>query len=168
MAFMNPGLLLKQYHPKSPVSLGALWTICTRLNARAVQRESETVVESRVINRYTFSGRRVHIHIRLRDYKGVPRRQEVLLLDGREQPFLLSTDFPGVVGPSWDEELVDAPFEDECLGDLSEEEEDDPPESAIVISHGYRTSTSRLRILGVEEYSQLDDEGVPGSKRGIA
>ncbi|KAJ8423209.1 LOW QUALITY PROTEIN: hypothetical protein Cgig2_006762 [Carnegiea gigantea] len=37
---------------------------------------------------------------------------------------------------------------------------------AMVISHGYETSTSGLRTLGVEEYSQLDHEGVPGSKRG--
>ena len=41
--------------------------------------------------------------------------------------FLLSTDFPGVEGLSWDEELVDAPSEDECLDDLSEEEEQVPP-----------------------------------------
>ena len=36
--------------------------------------------------------------------------------------------------------------------------------SAIVISHGYETSTSRLRILGVEQYLQLDHEGVQGSE----
>ncbi|KAJ8450718.1 hypothetical protein Cgig2_021190 [Carnegiea gigantea] len=39
---------------------------------------------------------------------------------------------------------------------------------AIVISQGYITSTSGLRMLGVEEYSQLDHEGVPGSKMGTA
>ncbi|KAJ8422452.1 hypothetical protein Cgig2_002966 [Carnegiea gigantea] len=38
----------------------------------------------------------------------------------------------------------------------------------MVISHGYETSTSGLRMLGVEEYSQLDHEGVPGSERGTA
>jgi len=38
----------------------------------------------------------------------------------------------------------------------------------VVISHGYETSTSGLRILGVEEYSQQGHEGVLGSKRGIA
>ncbi|KAJ8446501.1 LOW QUALITY PROTEIN: hypothetical protein Cgig2_027463 [Carnegiea gigantea] len=37
MAVMNLNVLLKQYHPKYPVSLGALWTIYTRLNARAEQ-----------------------------------------------------------------------------------------------------------------------------------
>jgi len=36
----------------------------------------------------------------------------------------------------------------------------------MVISHGYETYTSGLRILGVEEYSQLDHDGVPGLKRG--
>ncbi|KAJ8447062.1 LOW QUALITY PROTEIN: hypothetical protein Cgig2_025439 [Carnegiea gigantea] len=34
---MNPGLLLKQYHPKSPISLGGLWMVCTRLNVRVEQ-----------------------------------------------------------------------------------------------------------------------------------
>ncbi|KAJ8426753.1 LOW QUALITY PROTEIN: hypothetical protein Cgig2_029422 [Carnegiea gigantea] len=37
MAVMQPDLLLKQYHLRSPVSLGALWTVCTRLNAYALQ-----------------------------------------------------------------------------------------------------------------------------------
>ncbi|KAJ8445073.1 hypothetical protein Cgig2_022593 [Carnegiea gigantea] len=35
----------------------------------------------------------------------------------------------------------------------------------MVISHGYETSTSGLRTLGVEEYSQLDHKGVPGDAR---
>ncbi|KAJ8434799.1 hypothetical protein Cgig2_033749 [Carnegiea gigantea] len=230
MTVINPGLLLKQYHPKSPGSLGAIWTVCTRLNARAEQL--------------------VHDYIRLGDYKGAPCRQEVLLLEGRpsygskragapgnsgpsatisrtsptgERPFLLSTNLPGVEGPSWDEELVDAPSEDECLDNLSEVEKEVHPEvelvvaeatsapgfdelgaeqglpcvplannssgdlmqgadlvfailctwksviqSAMVISHGYETSASELRVLGVEEHSQLDHERVPGSKRGIA
>jgi len=39
---------------------------------------------------------------------------------------------------------------------------------AMVISHGYETSTSGLRTLGVEEYSQVDHEGVPSSKRSTA
>ncbi|KAJ8429571.1 LOW QUALITY PROTEIN: hypothetical protein Cgig2_023777 [Carnegiea gigantea] len=37
MAVMKPDLLLKQYYPKSPISLGPLWTVYTRLNARAEQ-----------------------------------------------------------------------------------------------------------------------------------
>ncbi|KAJ8444373.1 hypothetical protein Cgig2_019931 [Carnegiea gigantea] len=57
MVIMNPGLLLKQYHPKSPVSLGAVWT-------------------SHAINCYTFGGRLVHRCIRLRDYEDVPYRQK--------------------------------------------------------------------------------------------
>ncbi|KAJ8451340.1 LOW QUALITY PROTEIN: hypothetical protein Cgig2_014112 [Carnegiea gigantea] len=86
---MNPDLLLKQYHPKPPVSLGVLWTICTRLNARAeqfilvqnlfnhwVKRKSKTIVESRVINSYTLGRRLIHGGIRLGDYKGVPSRHE--------------------------------------------------------------------------------------------
>jgi len=37
MAVMNPGLLLKQYHPKSSISLGVLQMVCIRLNAREEQ-----------------------------------------------------------------------------------------------------------------------------------
>jgi len=40
-----------------------------------------------------------------------------------ERPFLLSTDLPRAEGPSWDEVLIDAPFEEKCLDELSEEEE---------------------------------------------
>ncbi|KAJ8435867.1 hypothetical protein Cgig2_028575 [Carnegiea gigantea] len=40
--------------------------------------------------------------------------------------------------------------------------------SAKVISHGHKTSASMLRMLGVDEYSQLDHKGVPGSKSGTA
>jgi len=36
----------------------------------------------------------------------------------------------------------------------------------MVMSQGYVTSTSGLRMLGLEEYSQLDHEGVLGSKMG--
>ena len=35
---------------------------------------------------------------------------------------------------------------------------------AKVISHGYETSVSMLRMLGVDEYSQLDHKGVWGLK----
>ena len=36
----------------------------------------------------------------------------------------------------------------------------------MVTSQGYETSTSGLRILGVEKYSQLDHDGVLRLKRG--
>ncbi|KAJ8422559.1 LOW QUALITY PROTEIN: hypothetical protein Cgig2_005757 [Carnegiea gigantea] len=171
----------------------------------------ETIVEGYAVNRDTPSGRLVHCRVRLRDHKVVPRGQEVLFLKARpsrweqlwglgrppensapsatipgigtdgEWPFLLNTDFPGVGGPLWLEELVDAPSEDERLDNPSEVEEDIPSEEelvlveatsaarfAMMISQGCETSTSGLRILGVEEYSQLDHEGVPSSKRGTA
>ncbi|KAJ8433990.1 LOW QUALITY PROTEIN: hypothetical protein Cgig2_012683 [Carnegiea gigantea] len=67
MAVMNPDLLLKQYHPKSPVSLGVL---------RMVKRKSKAVVESRVINSYTFRGQLIHGGICLGDHEGIPDRQE--------------------------------------------------------------------------------------------
>ncbi|KAJ8438045.1 hypothetical protein Cgig2_014174 [Carnegiea gigantea] len=127
MAVMNLGLLLKQYHPKSPVSLGALWTVCIRLNTRAepfiliqnlfnhrVKRKPETVVESCAINSYTFRGRFIHGGMRLGDHEGIPSRQE-----GSDCP-----DHP--VGPSGlgplGSPLVDAPSKDELLNELSEEE----------------------------------------------
>ncbi|KAJ8427673.1 LOW QUALITY PROTEIN: hypothetical protein Cgig2_016766 [Carnegiea gigantea] len=40
--------------------------------------------------------------------------------------------------------------------------------SAVVIFHGYETSSSILRILRVEEHSQLDNKGVSGAKIGTA
>ncbi|KAJ8444584.1 hypothetical protein Cgig2_013863 [Carnegiea gigantea] len=52
MTNIKPSLLLKQYHPKSPVSLGALWMVCTRLNARAVQvrpRNSEVTMKKQML-----------------------------------------------------------------------------------------------------------------------
>jgi len=47
-----------------------------------VKRKLETVVESCTISSYTFGEWIIHVSIRLRDYEGVPSRQEVLLLKG--------------------------------------------------------------------------------------
>ncbi|KAJ8426093.1 hypothetical protein Cgig2_006574 [Carnegiea gigantea] len=122
MAVMKPDLLLKQYHPKFPISLGALWTVYTRLNAHAEQdlfnhrmkRKSETIVKSQAINSYAFCGRLIHCGIRVEDRESA-------------RPFLLSTDFPEVDDPSRDEELVDAPSEDELLDELSKVELEEAP-----------------------------------------
>ncbi|KAJ8420397.1 hypothetical protein Cgig2_013884 [Carnegiea gigantea] len=49
---MKLGLLLKQHHPKSPVSLGALWTVWTRPNARAEQvrpRNSQVAMKEQML-----------------------------------------------------------------------------------------------------------------------
>ncbi|KAJ8433388.1 hypothetical protein Cgig2_019178 [Carnegiea gigantea] len=202
-AVINPGLLSKQY-PKSRFSFGALWTVCMRLNARAeqhnlrgrqfalvqnlfnhrVKRESETIVESHAINCYTFGEWLVHGCIHLGDYKRLPCRQQVLLLEDRplqcgsdlrvrkvtartilragaprnsgpsatisgtsptrERSFCLSTDLPGVEGPSWDKELVDAPSEDECLDDLSEEEKEVSPELELVLVEATSAAVDEL------------------------
>ncbi|KAJ8450530.1 hypothetical protein Cgig2_020167 [Carnegiea gigantea] len=211
IAVMKPGLLLKQYHLKSPVSLGVLWTVCMRVNARAEQmkRKPETVVKSRAITKvYPAS-----------------RRSERVWAPGNSgpsatnhsgaQPFLLSTDLPGANGPSGNEELVDTPSEDELQGTVRRGARGGLPEveleivdatsapsldadgaeqglpcvpsassssgdlmrgvdlvfiilrtskSVIYLSTGYVTSTSGLRTLGVEEYLQLDHEGVPIQK----
>ncbi|KAJ8434806.1 LOW QUALITY PROTEIN: hypothetical protein Cgig2_033528 [Carnegiea gigantea] len=163
MAVMKPGLLLKQYHPKSPVSLGALWTVCMMLNARVEQvrlhslqvtmkeqtlrhddffnhrmkRKSKTIVKSRVINDNLFCGRLIYCGIRLGDHEGA-------------RPFLLSTDLPRADGPSGDEELVDAPSEDELLDELSEEElEEAPPEVELELVKA--TSAPGLDEDGAEQ-----------------
>ncbi|KAJ8424508.1 LOW QUALITY PROTEIN: hypothetical protein Cgig2_017741 [Carnegiea gigantea] len=52
MAVIKPYLLLKQYHSKFPVSLGALWTVCTRLNDRAEQvrlRSSQVTINEQML-----------------------------------------------------------------------------------------------------------------------
>ena len=52
MAGIKAGLLLKQHHPKSPASLGALWTVCTRVNAHTVHirlRSSQVVIKDQML-----------------------------------------------------------------------------------------------------------------------
>ncbi|KAJ8434596.1 LOW QUALITY PROTEIN: hypothetical protein Cgig2_025022 [Carnegiea gigantea] len=230
MVVMKPDLLLKQYHPKSPVSLGALWTVCTRLSARAdlynhwMKRKSEAVVKSCTINDNTFCGWLIHCGICLGDHDGISSGQKGRPSGqgtdcpahptdpsrwgppGKSSPsatifvtnpsgarhFLLSTDLSGADGPSGDDELVDAPSEDELLDEQLEEELEEVPSEVEIelveatlapgwdedgakqglpcvpsassssgdLMQGYVTSSSRLRILGVEEYSQLDHDGV--------
>ncbi|KAJ8425394.1 LOW QUALITY PROTEIN: hypothetical protein Cgig2_021783 [Carnegiea gigantea] len=165
LAVKKPGLLLKQYHPKSPVSLRALWTVYTKLNARAVQvrprslqvalkeqtlchdvgttctgslqlpdeGKSDTVVKSHTINDNALCGRLIHYGIRLGDHEGIPDRQKRVGAPGNSgcsatisatnplgaRPFLLGTDLSGADGPSGDEELVNAPSQDELLKELA-------------------------------------------------
>ena len=52
-------------------------------------------------------------------------------------------------GPSWDEELIDAPSKDECLDDPSKVEEDVPSEEELVLVKA--TSTAGFGELGVEQ-----------------
>ncbi|KAJ8438388.1 LOW QUALITY PROTEIN: hypothetical protein Cgig2_006306 [Carnegiea gigantea] len=160
MAFMNPDLLLKQYHPKSPVSLGVLWTACMRLNARAEQvrlHSSQVAMKEQILHNlrgHQFiliqnlfnhrvkrksetvvkSRRLIHGGIRLGDYEGVPGRQE-------EQPWGQESDYPdhpessSGFGPL--ETLVSPPQSqelDKCLDKLLEEEEEDvSPEVELVV-----------------------------------
>ncbi|KAJ8429993.1 hypothetical protein Cgig2_033918 [Carnegiea gigantea] len=67
MAVMNPDLHNLRRR---------LFILVQNLFNHRVKRKSETVVESRVINIYTFGGWLIHGGIHLRDYKGVPSRQE--------------------------------------------------------------------------------------------
>ncbi|KAJ8438016.1 hypothetical protein Cgig2_029997 [Carnegiea gigantea] len=146
MAVINPCLLLKQYHPKSPVSLEALWMACTRLNTRA--EKSNTIVESHAINCYTFSGRFIHGCIRLEDYEGVPYRQEGRPWDRKSNCSDHPTGLSGL-GPLETLELIDAPSEDECLYELSEEEEEKvPPEVELILAEA--TSALGFDELGAE------------------
>jgi len=63
----------------------------------------------------------------------------------------LGTDLPRAEGPSRDEELVDAPSEDECLDELSEEEEEEEvsPEVELVLVE--TTLAAGLNKLGAEQ-----------------
>ncbi|KAJ8441379.1 LOW QUALITY PROTEIN: hypothetical protein Cgig2_009087 [Carnegiea gigantea] len=134
MAVMNSDPLLKQYHPKSLVSLGALWTVYMRLNARAEQgRESDCPD-----------------HVAGPTGLGPPGTLvPFTTISGtsptRERPFRLSTDLPGVEGHSWDKELIDAPSEDQCLNDLSEEEEEVSPEVELVLVEATSAPDARGR-----------------------
>ncbi|KAJ8441279.1 hypothetical protein Cgig2_013694 [Carnegiea gigantea] len=65
-----------------------------------------------------------------------------------KRPFLLSTDLPGARSPSWNEELVDAPLEDEHLDELSKEDEEVSHEVELVLVEA--TSAPGFDELGVE------------------
>ncbi|KAJ8440094.1 hypothetical protein Cgig2_025293 [Carnegiea gigantea] len=123
MAIMKLGLLLKQYHPKSP----------DLFNYR-MKRKLETELKRRAINGNAFCGRLIHCGIHLGDHEGIPDRAPgnfdpsatiSATNPSGAWPFLLSTDLPGADGPSGDEVLIDAPSEDELLDELSEEELDE-------------------------------------------
>ncbi|KAJ8432237.1 LOW QUALITY PROTEIN: hypothetical protein Cgig2_007638 [Carnegiea gigantea] len=145
MAVMNPGLLLKQNHPRSP-------------------RKSGTIVESRAINNYTFGGRLIHGGIHLRDYKGVPGwqacRNDLGIGKVTTWTVLRRIGAPGnsfasatISGTSPTNErpflLIDVPFEDERLNELSKEEEEEvSPEVELVLVEA--TSAPGLDELGAE------------------
>ncbi|KAJ8419965.1 hypothetical protein Cgig2_025651 [Carnegiea gigantea] len=118
-----------------------------------VKRKPKAVIESRTVDRDAFSGRLIHYHIRLRDYESIPSVQEIFLLKSHplqgERPLFLSTDLPEVDSPSWDEELVDTPFEDECLDDPSEEWEDAPFEEELILVEA--TLATGFEELGAEQ-----------------
>ncbi|KAJ8441772.1 hypothetical protein Cgig2_009018 [Carnegiea gigantea] len=84
------------------------------------------------------------------------------------RPFLLSTDLPGADDRSGDEALVDSPSEDELLDEQSEEElEEVPLEVELEVVEATLAPWICHLILWtkdtrVEEYWQLDHEGVPG------
>ncbi|KAJ8441263.1 hypothetical protein Cgig2_013678 [Carnegiea gigantea] len=103
MAVMKPGLLLKQYHPKTLVSLGALWMVCTRLSSRTEDNLRVREVIARSILR---------IQVGWGPGNSDPSATISATNPSGARPFLLSIDLPGADGPSRDEELVDAPSED--------------------------------------------------------
>ncbi|KAJ8420763.1 hypothetical protein Cgig2_030939 [Carnegiea gigantea] len=204
MAVMKPGLLLKQYHPKSLVSLGALWIHLPRGLRRHTRHAEGTASRwSSSLTKGRPSGQGSDCPDQNANPSGNsdPSATISATNPSSARPFLLSTDLPGAYGLLREEGLVDAPSEDELLDELSEEElEEASPEvelelvgatsapgldedraeqglpcipsasssSGDLMRGGYVTSTSGLRTLGVEEYSQRDHEGVSGSKRGTA
>ncbi|KAJ8419438.1 hypothetical protein Cgig2_027358 [Carnegiea gigantea] len=172
MVVMKPGLLLKQYHPRSRVSLGAFWTICMRhrfvlvqdLYNHKMKGETETIVKGRTIDHYTFCKQLIHGGIRLKDHEGIPSRQERVGAPGNSDPFAtisvtsgarpfhLSTNLPGPNGTSEEEELVDALSEDELFDKLSEKELDE-----VVLE-------VELELVEAISASWLDENG---AKRGL-
>ncbi|KAJ8433170.1 LOW QUALITY PROTEIN: hypothetical protein Cgig2_023814 [Carnegiea gigantea] len=108
-----------------------------------VERKPKAVIESRMVDCNVVSGRLVNSPISLENYErservGVPGNSSPsATISGIDPtgvwPLSLSTNLPGVEGSSRDEELVDAPSEDECLDDLSEEQEDVPLKEELVL-----------------------------------
>ncbi|KAJ8427498.1 LOW QUALITY PROTEIN: hypothetical protein Cgig2_028169 [Carnegiea gigantea] len=133
MALIKPSRLLKQYHPKSAVSLGAIWTLWTRLNARVVQAMQLIGYDkgANIMPRcgHDLRGRQLVLGQNIHGAPGtlLPLPQSQGLAPQENDPSLK------VEGPSWDEELVYAPSEDKRLDDPSEEEEDVPPEMELVL-----------------------------------
>ncbi|KAJ8420556.1 hypothetical protein Cgig2_014919 [Carnegiea gigantea] len=99
MVFMNPSLLLKQYHPKSPgPSRWYAQKNTSRVGEATQLRKSKTIVESQTINSYTFRGQLNHGGIHLMDHKGIPSRQEGRSL-GWESDCLDHPTGPSGLGP---------------------------------------------------------------------
>ncbi|KAJ8434212.1 hypothetical protein Cgig2_015701 [Carnegiea gigantea] len=107
-----------------------------------VKRKSETIVESRTINSYTFGGWLIHGGIRLGDYEERPYGR---VSDCPDRP-----EGPGGSGPLETLELVDVPSEDECLDELLEEEEEEVShEVELVLVEA--TSAPGFDKLGAEQ-----------------
>ncbi|KAJ8439393.1 hypothetical protein Cgig2_021807 [Carnegiea gigantea] len=102
---MKPGLLLKQYHPKSP-----------RVGTPGNSGPFTTILGIGPTGKWFF---------------------------------LLRTDLPQEEDTSCEVELVDAPFEYECLDEPSEDEEDVPPEVKLVLVEA--TSASGFDELRAEQ-----------------
>ncbi|KAJ8440418.1 hypothetical protein Cgig2_017651 [Carnegiea gigantea] len=65
-------IALPEYHPKSLVPLGALWTECLHM----VKRKPKAVIEGSAVEHDAFSGWLIHCHIHFGDYESTPCGQE--------------------------------------------------------------------------------------------
>ncbi|KAJ8431370.1 hypothetical protein Cgig2_002951 [Carnegiea gigantea] len=115
MAVIKPDILLKQYHAKSPVSLRALWTIRVRLNACVEQAAQLTSCdEGANIDLFNYwMKRKPETVVKSRTINGNAFYGRLIHCG------ICLGDHEG------DEELVDAPFENELLDELLEEELDE-------------------------------------------
>ncbi|KAJ8420668.1 LOW QUALITY PROTEIN: hypothetical protein Cgig2_025352 [Carnegiea gigantea] len=144
--FIKPGLLLKQYHPKSSVSLGALWTV--------MQGKTETVVEGCPVYCYTLGGWLIHGGIWFGNHEGVlgaPGNSDpsaTISVTGGVRPFRLGTEPPG---PNDDSGLlVVAPLEDELLEEYPEAKLGEPDREEV-LELEEATSASGLDSGGTEQ-----------------
>ncbi|KAJ8437860.1 hypothetical protein Cgig2_002994 [Carnegiea gigantea] len=136
MAVIKPGLLLKQYHLKSP-----------NLPDHGMRRKTETIVEGCPVYCYTLGGRLIHGGVWLGNHEevlsglscgfervGAPGNSNPLAtisMTGGVRPFRLGTK---PLGPNDDsrEELVKAPSEDELLEECPEAELGDPDREEVL------------------------------------
>ena len=105
MTVIKPFLLLKQYHSRSPVSLGALWNEWTYVITRPmevnplnlhvaikehmlhqdvhdhwVKREPYVIGKGCPVHRYAFGGWLIYGGIHLKQHESVPYGKEILIL----------------------------------------------------------------------------------------
>ncbi|KAJ8422451.1 LOW QUALITY PROTEIN: hypothetical protein Cgig2_002965 [Carnegiea gigantea] len=130
---------------------GCQFVLVQNLFSHQVKRKSETIVESHAINCYTFDGWLIHGCICLLvctlQAGGIASRGRSSLVDDLRVGKVTAQTILQVRA---DEELIDAPSEDECLDELSKKKEEEvSPEAELVLVEA--TSASNFDELVVEQ-----------------